>query len=217
VLGSDAVAALKSHQVRVQEMAVEAGQLDAQQKQLQSLQGLAEDRAFALIAEADLTAKARMLLEGYSEEEQEALRRRVEGLVSRGLAVIFGDGYGFRVEVGQSRGQASMTFWIVTPSGERDPIDSHGGGVVNVVSFVLRVVVTALTPGLGRVLVLDEPFAQLSQEYLEPMGAFLRELVDATDIQLFIVSHEDEIVSVADNAYRLRKQSGVTVVSEIPG
>lgn len=159
-----------------------------------------------------VTAKARMLLETYSEEEQESLRRRVEGLVSRGLSVIFGEGYGFKVEVGQSRGQASMEFKVVTPEGERAPLESHGGGVVNVVAFVLRVVIAALTPGISRTLILDEPFAQLSAEFLEPMGSFLRELVDATGLQLLIVSHEEEIAAVADKAYRIAKRGGVSVI-----
>lgn len=211
MLGSDAVAPLREKVRALEDAAVAASE---RVQQYQTLVTEAEERAFSHIAAADVTAKARMLLEGYSEEEQEALRRRVEGLVGRGLSVIFGEGYGFEVEVGQMRGQAAMKFWVTTPSGKRDPLESHGGGVVNVVAFVLRVVVTALTPGLSRVLVLDEPFAQLSQEYLEPMGGFLRELVEATGIQLIVVSHEPEIAAIADKAFRFTKVGSVSQITE---
>lgn len=212
MLSADASGTLKELRGPVealgQELASYRGKLDQVEEQLAS----AMVDVHAHQADGQLVLQARLLLETFSEEEQDALRARVEGLVSRGLSLIFGEGYGFRVEVGNLRGQAAMTFRIVTPEGEFDPLQSHGGGVVNVVSFVLRVVVAALTPGLSRALVLDEPFAQLSSEFLEPMALFLRELVDASGIQLLIVSHEPEIAAVADHAYRLRKVGGKTVV-----
>lgn len=215
MLGADAAGALKALEPAVRALGSEADRLEAQGALLRKQAKQADERAVAALSEADLTLQARLLLETYSEDEQEALRRRVEGLVSRGLQVIFGDDYGFRVEVGQERGQAAMWFRVTSGSGERDPLQSHGGGVVNVVSFVLRVVVAALTPGLSKTLILDEPFAQLSQEFLEPMGAFLRELVDATGLQLVVVSHEPEIAAIADRAYRLSKRGGVTVADVV--
>lgn len=158
-----------------------------------------------LVADADVTMKARILLEQYSEESQSQLLDRVRMLVSRGLQVIFGDEYEFEIEVSQKRKQVAADFKIRIGGAERDPLQSHGGGLVNVVAFVLRLVVVALTPGLSRTVVLDEPFAQLSAGYLESVGLFLREVCDATGIQLIIVSHEPEITAVADQAWQLRK------------
>jgi len=148
---------------------------------------------------AQITDLASVLLQSYSEAEQEALRSRIEMLTSRGLELIFGKRFDFKVVVRQVRGQAAMEFRI----GGSDPLDSNGGGVVNVVSLVLRLVVVALTPSLGDVVVLDEPFAQLSAAYLPGMGTFIRELADASGVQLLIVSHESEIAAVADMAYRI--------------
>lgn len=167
---------------------------------------MAESRALTL--DADVTQKARLMLESYSEEEQAKLLGRVEALVSRGLQVIFGEGYGFSIEVGESRGQVTTEFRVTVGEAGRDPLESHGGGLVNIVAFVLRLVVVALTPGLSRTVVLDEPFAQLSGGYLEAVGSFLRELVDATGIQLLLVSHEPEIAAVADVAWRMKRQDG---------
>lgn len=154
-------------------------------------------------SEAELTVKARLLLEQYSEIEQEQLKQKVSGLVTRGLQTIFGPGYAFDVQMRTLRKQAAMEFTITRDLVERDPMDAHGGGLVNVIALVLRLTIVALTPGLSRTVVLDEPFAQLSQGYIEGMGKFIRELVDATDIQLIIVSHEAEIAEVADQAYEL--------------
>lgn len=183
-------------------------------KETASLQALQDQRAEAevqiesLEADGELTVKARVLLEQYSETEQAVLKHKVESLVSRGLQTIFGEGYSFSITMRMLRNQAAMDFTIVNNGVERDPMESHGGGLVNVIAMVLRLTIVALTPGLSRVVVLDEPFAQLSQGYLEGMGAFIRELVDATDIQLIIVSHEAEIAEVADKAYRLFREDG---------
>ncbi len=174
------------------------------------------DEAYEVIArtEADdsITVKARLLLESYSELEQRVLRDKVEALVSAGLQTIFGSDYYFSIEVKTMRGQAAMEFTVHKRELVRDPMDSHGGGLVNIVSMVLRLVIVALTPGLSRVVVLDEPFAQLSQGYIEGVSLFIRELVDTTGIQLLIVSHEAEIAEVADKAYRLFEDEGVTMI-----
>lgn len=215
MLSADAFVDLKTLRPKVDALSLEAEGLRSKLILLEEQRVTSVERAQEAEADGQLVLQARLLLETFSEEAQEALRARVEGLVSRGLQVIFGSDYGFRVEVGQSRGQAAMLFRIISADGERDPLQSHGGGIVNVVSFVLRVVVAALTPGLSRCLILDEPFAQLSNEYLEPMAEFLRELVDVTDLQLLIVSHEPEVAAVADKAYRLRKVGGRTVADAI--
>lgn len=174
------------------------------------------DEAYEVIAktEADdsVTVKARLLLESYSELEQRVLRDKVEALVTAGLQTIFGSDYYFSIEVKTLRGQAAMEFTVRKRQLIRDPLDSHGGGLVNIVSMVLRLVIVALTPGLSRVVVLDEPFAQLSQSYVEGVSLFIRELVDTTGIQLLIVSHEAEIAAVADKAYRLFDDEGVTMI-----
>lgn len=174
------------------------------------------DEALSMEAEftedAEITIKARLLLETYSEVEQETLKAKVEDLVSAGLQTIFGGDYRFRIESKTLRGQAAMDFTITKGLIERDPMDSHGGGLVNIVSLVLRLVIVALTPGMGRTVVLDEPFAQVSQGYIEAVGDFCRQLVDSTGIQLLIVSHEPEIAERADQAYRLFSRDGQTMI-----
>lgn len=182
----------------------QTAQLDA----LRTQRSEAEVRVTELQEDGELTVKARVLLEQYSELEQEVLKRKVEGLVSRGLQTIFGSSYSFKIAMRMLRNQAAMDFTIVSGDTERDPMESHGGGLVNVIAMVLRLTIVALTPGLSRTVVLDEPFAQLSAGYLDGMGRFIRELVDATDIQLIIVSHEAEIAEVADQAYRLFREDG---------
>lgn len=197
-----------------QEMRSEVVRMAAE---IEALKGR-EYEAYKVVEETEkdrkVTVRARLLLESYSEIEQTMLRTKVEGLVTAGLQGIFGPEYYFTVETKMLRGQAAMEFVVAKRDLVHDPMDSHGGGLVNVVALVLRLVIVALTPGLSRVVVLDEPFAQLSQGYIEPVSQFIRALVDRTGIQLLIVSHEPEIADVADAAYRLFSESGVTMIEK---
>ncbi len=188
----------------------QTAELDSLRKQMQDAQLEIE----TLEEDGRLTVKARVLLEQYSEIEQEQLKTKVEALVTRGLQTIFGEDYQFAITMKVLRKQAAMEFTIRRDGIERDPMDSHGGGLVNVIALVLRLTIVALTPGLSRTVVLDEPFAQLSSGYIEGMSTFIRELVDATDIQLIIVSHESEIAEVADKAYRLYRGDDGTLMVE---
>ncbi len=191
--------------------------LSIQKARLEAMTGQ-RDEALSVMTEIEvddkITVQARLLLESYSELEQRVLRDKVEGLVTAGLQTIFGGGYSFSVEVKTLRGQAAMEFTVSRDGVVRDPMDSHGGGLVNIVSMVLRLVIVALTPGLSRTVVLDEPFAHLSQGYIEGVSRFIREIVDSTGIQLLIVSHEAEIAEVADKAYRLFEEDGVTMIEQ---
>jgi ABC-type lipoprotein export system ATPase subunit len=61
---------------------------------------------------------------------------------------------------------------------------------------------------------LDETFAHVSSEYLEPMGQFLREVVDKTGVQIIMVTHQPELAEYADTVYRFSNKDGKTQVAK---
>ena len=63
-------------------------------------------------------------------------------------------------------------------------------------------------------LVLDETFAHVSEEYLEPLGQFLRQVVDRTGVQILLVTHQDTFLDYADKAYKFSAVDGRTKVVE---
>ena len=139
---------------------------------------------------------------------------QISALVTAGLVTTFGQGYSFRVENRILRGVSSLDMFVVHTSSdgaevEREALDSHGGGLSQVVSFLLRVVIVALGGG-RRTLILDEPFGHLSSRYLPRLAEFVRQLCERHDIQIIMVSHEAEMAEVATHAYRLcRDENGV--------
>jgi hypothetical protein len=78
---------------------------------------------------------------------------------------------------------------------------SFGGGVQNVVAFLLRVILVKRFK-LAKFLVLDEQFSNVSPEYQPKVSQMLRELADL-GFTIFAVSHQPMITEAADTVYRL--------------
>jgi DNA repair exonuclease SbcCD ATPase subunit len=129
---------------------------------------------------------------------------------------VFGRDYTFRFEWDTKRGQ-SVAVPVVTLDGvDADPLDAHGGGLVDVVAFVLRVVVaTHARPALRRFMVLDEPFRHLSAEHTDGVGYLLRRLAETTGWQFLVVTHQRELAAHADVAYVVRLHNGATVLEPV--
>ena len=94
----------------------------------------------------------------------------------------------------------------------------QGGGYVNVIAFLLRVLlIVAARPLLRLLLVMDEPFAQLSQEFQEPAAEMVAALTERLGFQVVMVTHERDFASVADVAYSfqvVRNATQATVLKE---
>lgn len=193
-------------------------ELDGQWRRLEMDRGRLEQ------IEDDLT-RLRALLEEYRvtvEELTEALQvfqtlegawhrqleERISSLISRGLSLVFEEPLKLVLET-KTRGELSaMDFKLVqTVDGVElvtDIVGSKGGGVVAVVSFLLRLFVLLLSkPPLRHVLLLDESFAHVSKEYVPNLARLLRQLVNETGVQIILVSHEPLFGEHADVVYEI--------------
>lgn len=169
---------------------------------------------------ADLE-RVSVLLNSLGEERQAAAQSTIEDLVTRGLQTIFDETLSFHI-VASVKGKTSVVDFMVRstlPTGTVDTpvMDARGGGLAATVGFLLRVVVLMLrTQGQGKqLLVLDETFAHVSDEYLEGVGNFLREIVDRSGVQIIMVTHQPEFVEHADKAFRFSAVNGKTKVSDV--
>lgn len=163
--------------------------------------------------------EAALVLQQFGERKQERLQEQIETLVTHGLQQIFGEELSFHILHKQQGKLAAMEFVIRSRAGtqivETSIMDARGGGVAAVAGFLLRLLILLLKPNARPVLLLDETFAQLSEEYEPALAQFLRELVDKTPVQIIMVTHSDAYTEHADKAYRLRLQAGESIVTEV--
>jgi DNA repair ATPase RecN len=166
--------------------------------------------------QAAVYEQAAALLRSYSTEAAEKLRSDIEKLVTYGVQSVFGDeSLSFKVTNRVLRGVQVVEFALVSNGVERPVLGSHGGGVAEVVGFILRVVVVLLS-SRRPFLVLDEPFARVSVNYRPRLAQFVAELVERTSLQLLIVTHDADLPEVADRHYRLTLREGKTEVQLVP-
>ncbi len=159
------------------------------------------------------------LLNSLSEERQTAAQSTIEELVTRGLQTIFDPSLSFIIVQGVKGNAASVEFLIQKVIGdtviETPVLEAQGGGLSATVGFLLRVVVLLLRgeAAAGQLLVLDESFAHVSDEYVPRVAAFLREVVDRTGIRIVMVTHQAEFTEYADKVYRFGQKDGITQVT----
>jgi hypothetical protein len=189
-------------------------------KHLQVRHEQLEARQASLVAEQKAAAMAHELLQGMADKERLALQHKIESLVTFGLQAVFGSEYEFKLVQTVSRGLVNYDFELVCNGQTTVLKDAHGGGVLCVVGYLLRLIVVLLS-GQRRLLVLDETFGMLSREYLPAIVELIREVTDKLGFQHIVVSHSPEFEENADLVYRVKLDaeghSQVTRVLEYEG
>lgn len=125
----------------------------------------------------------------------------VEQLVTYGLRSVFDDlSIAFKLQIENKRG-VQWAEPVLCERGVEAPIlDAFGGGPAAVVGFLLRLLVCRRL-GLAPLVVLDEPFPFVSEQYREGVAKLLRELADAAGVTLIVVTHEPAYLQHATFAY----------------
>ena len=198
-------------------------QLDARQGEMRAtlLRGKELQAEIGTLAEAVETLdRTTIFLNSLGEEKQLKAQQTIEELVTRGLQTIFDETLSFHI-LQTVRGKTANVEFLVrtTLDGkeiETPVMEARGGGLAATIGFLLRLVVMLLDKGTQHenIMLLDETFAHVSAEYLDPLRSFLRQVVDKTGVQIVMVTHQPEFAEEADKVYRFTTVDGRTVVRE---
>ena len=148
--------------------------------------------------------KAREVINIVAKETQQQLEMRITNIVTMALAAVFPDPYEFKLVFNERRNQTEADLLLVRNGEELSPVDGAGGGVLDVVSFALRIAVLLMS-GYRRVIILDEPFRHLSADLQSKASEMMKMLSDKLGIQFIMVSHEEGIIDCADNIITIKK------------
>jgi len=196
------------------------GERDALLEQI----GGMESRAEAARRRAQILDYVNELLKMIAEKREAKVRERLEALVTQALRLVFeDDSYSFFIEQDVKRDQAVAALVLEKADEDgnlfRTPIRGyHGGGIVDIVAFVLNaIVLTFVRPRRRQTMWLDEPFGQVSKSHRPRVADMLRWLHEETGLQFILITHEDEYLSVADTVTRITQANGKTRVEIIKG
>lgn len=170
--------------------------------------------ATALLGQAKESLKAseslRAVVQQVAKETQDQLRLRFEAIVQACLDAVFPKTYVFRMEFISRRGQVEVDMWLDKDGTRMDPLDSNGGGVVDVMAIALRICCLTLS-SKRRVLFLDEPFGHLRGEARERLGELLAIISERLNIQILMVGDVAGNV-VQGKEFRIVKTGAVSAV-----
>lgn len=173
------------------------------------------------LAESDveLHNKIAITLASIGEVRQAETQATIEGLVTRGLQTIFSDSeLKFSVLQTQRGKTPEVKFMIESTMDNRkiqtSIMDARGGGYAAVVGVLLRIVIMLLG-NQEPILILDETFTHVSEQYRRPLAEFLAELIAKTKTQAILVTHDPIFAEFADKRYKVTMNKGVSKVAEI--
>ena len=158
--------------------------------------------------------KARALIQQAALQTQETLKIRLTAIVTTALRTVFVDkDLDFSVRFESKRGRTEAVLEVGEDGIFTDPIEGHGGGVVDIVSFALRAAFWSIS-NTRSTLVLDEPFRFLSRD-LQPFAAqIIRTLSDKLGLQIIMVTHISDLQDVAHKVFEVERQGSKSVLLE---
>jgi len=140
---------------------------------------------------------------------KEGMKKGFEQIVTYALKFIYSDDYGFELCSDKRGNLQEIDFNIQTPDVKNpgDPLDTSGGGVLDIISVALRIALLELSkPKINGFLVLDESFKHLSAVYLPKACEFLKVISKKINRQIIMVTHQSIFTEIANNIIEIKKE-----------
>jgi hypothetical protein len=99
--------------------------------------------------------KVSEVLKHVASETQGHLKLHIDNIVSLALDSVFPDEFTFALNFVDKRGTIEADICLLKDGRESDPMDSEGGGVIDILSFSLRIAIWSLKK-TSPVIILDE-------------------------------------------------------------
>lgn len=142
------------------------------------------------------TQKAQEIIQLVAQAVQQKVHERIAGVVSSCLSSVFPDPYEFKILFERKRGKTEACIQFCRRGLVVDPLTASGGGVIDVTAFALRAACLMLhRPRLTRLVVLDEPFRFVSEDFQENIRSMIEQLSSDLKIQILLVTHNETLAT----------------------
>ncbi len=159
--------------------------------------------------------KARAIVASVGKYTQAYLKDYIENMVTTALQSIFEDDYSFIIDFDIKRNRPEAKISLKIRGEVVDPRDSCGGGVLDIASFALRVVLWSIeNPRSNNVIILDEAFKFLHGS-LENASKLLKKLSKDLGIQFIMISQLEELSQYADKTFLVSHNRKYSEVKEL--
>jgi DNA repair exonuclease SbcCD ATPase subunit len=135
---------------------------------------------------------AQLIIQGI----QENVHSKIANIVTLCLSSVFDDPYTFRILFLRKRNKTDAKCVFERDGLVVNPMRASGGGVVDVAAFALRLAcLLMIKPSPRKLMVMDEPFKFVSEEYRDNVRMMIEKLADEFNVQFIMVTHIKELVT----------------------
>lgn len=160
--------------------------------------------------------KAREIIRDVGLKTQQQLQFYISDITTLALNAVFDDPYELKVSFVQRRNKTECDLSFVRGELEIDPIEASGVGAIDVASFALRIASwSMMRPRSRNVIILDEPFRYLSENYQEQASLMVKELSKKLGLQFIIVTHEQVLAEHADRVFEVSIKKRISNVKQV--
>jgi len=189
---------------------------DAEKRYLENKRVVISKELFDLQQSLSDLTEAQDIMNAVGVLAQTEVKEVIESLVTKALQSIYGPEYSFEIENAVLRNQPETYFYVVINGVRNSLREELGGGVVDTVGFALRVILWALqNTRTDNVLILDEPFRNLSRNHIGQVKEMIKYLSEALGLQIIIVSHIEELGEEAGAVFCVEQINGTSFVKKV--
>lgn len=139
---------------------------------------------------------------------------RMAALITYGLKSVFDDqNLTFLPDRKEKAGKINIELKTLNDGIEGD-YKSFGGSVAVIESFLMRIL-CVLKKNLARLMLLDETFASVGEEYIANTAKLISELSKKIGIDILLVTHQKEFKHNADRVYRVKESKDGLIMEKI--
>ncbi len=153
------------------------------------------------------TEEAQVFLQKVAQDLQKTLKFRLQDVVDTALDAVLPGQYAFTInfEVRAGRSEADLKLTDLKTGAERDPFDSNGGGLSDIIAFCVRIA-TLLIAKKRKIIVMDEAMKFVSPSMKEAAYQILNSLVRKMGFQVIANTHDvEEMRAIADREFKFSR------------
>lgn len=162
--------------------------------------------------------EARRILTETSKATQMQFKEYVESLVTSAIQTVFPEGdYKFIADYVVKSNRTEVN--LLVQQGDKEPYipeDEQGGGLLDTLSFALRIVLWSLeNPRSRNTIIMDEPF-KWAGRLTKFAGNMMKEISQKLNLQIIMVTHSEDLMEIADRSWVVsRDQDKISVVKRM--
>ena len=162
-----------------------------------------------------VSKEAQKIIQIVAKETQQQIEYHISNMITMCIQNL-GKDYQFVCEFVTRRDKTECDLYLTNDSGEKlDPYAEVGGSIVQIIDFALRCSLWSLQKNkVNNFLFLDEPFNAIRKNLHTKLKKILSDISQKLKLQLVIISHDPDIISLGDNVINLEKKSGKVIVSD---